>query len=356
MPAFKNTREIKVGVIGYGGAYNMGRKHLEEMRKAGMTPVAVAELDEARLAVAEQDFPGIETYTDVRKMLKQSDVNLITIITPHNTHAPLAVQCLSAGKHIVCEKPLAITTAECDRMIRTADKKKLMVSTYHNRHWDGCILSAVKKIKQQGVIGDVFKAELHMGGYGPPGPRWRSSKTVSGGIMYDWGVHLLEYTLQIFDSDIVEVAGFAKTGYWQTQLPKAHPWKKDLNEAEGNAIVRFKGGELLNLCISSVNANPKPGMVEFFGTKGSYVMNHHEHTIITSRRKKVDGKWKAQRVEKTVKNVKGQQDKFYKNIAEHLTGKAKLIITPQWSRRPIHILDLAHRSAERNRTLKAKYA
>ena len=214
MPAFKNKKDITVGVIGYGGAFNMGRKHLQEMKKAGMTPVAVTEIDESRLAVAEEDFPGIETYGSVAKMLKQSDVKLITIITPHNTHAKLAVQCLKAGKHVVCEKPLAIRTSECDSMIATAGKK-LMVSTYHNRHWDGCVLSAVKKVKEQKIIGDVFKAELHMGNYGAPREWWRSSKTVSGGIMYDWGVHLLEYALQVIDSEIVEVSGFAHTGYWE---------------------------------------------------------------------------------------------------------------------------------------------
>ena len=107
--------------------------------------------------------------------------------------------------------------------------------------------------------------------------------------------------------------------------------------------------------MSSINANPKPGMIEFFGTKGSYIMGGGDHTIVTSKRRKVDGRMRNQRVEKTYKNVKGQQHKFYQNIAEYLTGKAKLIITPQWARRPIHILDLADRSAKANKTLKAKY-
>jgi scyllo-inositol 2-dehydrogenase (NADP+) len=58
MKKFKSAQEIKVGVIGYGGAFNMGRQHLLEMHKAGMTPVAVAEVDPARLQVATQDFPA----------------------------------------------------------------------------------------------------------------------------------------------------------------------------------------------------------------------------------------------------------------------------------------------------------
>src|SRR5512137_2787701 len=98
MKTFSSPSEIKVGTIGYGGAFNMGKAHLNEMKKAGMTPACVAEIDESRLEVAAKDFPGIQTYNSVAKMLKESDVDLLAIITPHNTHADLALQCLKAGK------------------------------------------------------------------------------------------------------------------------------------------------------------------------------------------------------------------------------------------------------------------
>lgn len=147
MKRFKRAKDIKVGVIGYGGAFNMGKQHLKEMERAGMKPFAVCEIDKSRLAVAEKDFPGIETYTDVGTMLKKSKVNLVVIITPHNTHAKLALKCLKAGKHVVVEKPLAITTAECDAMIAAAKKSGVVLSTYHNRHWDSIILGAMKHLK-----------------------------------------------------------------------------------------------------------------------------------------------------------------------------------------------------------------
>ncbi len=70
----------------------MGRQHLNEMKLAGMTPVAVVELDPKRLEVARADFPGIETYATVDEMLAGSMVELVTVITPHNTHAELALK------------------------------------------------------------------------------------------------------------------------------------------------------------------------------------------------------------------------------------------------------------------------
>jgi predicted dehydrogenase len=342
MRKYKKASEIKVGVIGYGGAFNMGKAHLSEMAKAGMTPTAVAEIDESRLRVAETDFPGIETYNSVAAMLKKSTVELVAIITPHNTHADLALQCLRAGRHAVCEKPLAIATAECDAMIAAAKKSGVVLSTYHNRHWDGCILEAVKRIKA-GAIGEVFRIEAHMGGYNVPRDWWRSSKTISGGILYDWGVHLLEYSLQIMDGGLVEVAGYAQSGFW---APKTR-WKKDTIEDEGFAVARFDNGKWLTLRISTIDSHPSPCIVEFTGTKGSYLMNHRDFEIHTNAE---DGK-----LTRRGNNPASEGWKFYQNIADHLTKGAKLVITPEWSRRPIHILDLACRSAEKGMALKAKY-
>ena len=94
MGKFKRPDQIKVGVVGYGGAFNMGRQHLLQMQGAGMTPCAVAEVDPERLKVAATDFPGIKTYASVDEMLAKSKVNLVVIITPHNTHAELALKCL----------------------------------------------------------------------------------------------------------------------------------------------------------------------------------------------------------------------------------------------------------------------
>ena len=342
MKRYKQAKDIQVGVIGYGGAFNMGKCHLEQMKKAGMTPRAVAEIDPKRLAVAREEFPGIETYTSVAAMLKKSDVNLVTIITPHNTHAKLALQCLRAGRSVVCEKPLAITTAECDAMISEAKKRGVVLSTYHNRHWDGCILEAVKRIRR-GEIGEIVRIEAHMGGYGKPRDWWRASKTISGGILYDWGVHLLEYSLQLIDSDIVEVTGFAKNGFWADKTP----WKKDANEDEARSVVRFRGGQWLELTISQIDSYSKSkdrGWLEITGTNGTYMFNHEAFTVVKPGGKTKQGK-----------NGKTLWDAYYKNIADHLVKGEKLVITPEWSRRPIHILDLTVRSAKLGKALRAKY-
>ncbi len=343
MKRHKSVKDIKVGVVGYSGAYNMGRRHLREMAEAGMTPTAVAEIVRERLAAAREDFPEIKTYSSLRAMLRKSEVNLVAVVTPHNTHAKLALAALGAGRHVILEKPMAITTAECDRMIAAARKKRVLVSTYHNRHWDGCITNAVKKIRS-GLIGEVVRVEAHMGAWGNPGDWWRSSRSISGGILYDWGVHLLEYALQLVDPEMVEVSGFAKTGYW---APRTR-WKGGTNEDEGFAVVRFKSGQWITLCISNLDSNPKPSTLEITGTKGTYLFTHRTWEAVTH-----DGE---NTVRTSGKNPESEGWRFYRNVADHLVRGKQLVITPEWARRPIHILDLAAKSAKLGRALKAKYA
>ena len=347
MQHFEKRSDVKVGVVGYGGAFDMGKQHLTQMQAAGMTPCAVSDLDESRLEVAREDFPGIETYTNLTDMLAGSDVNLIVLITPHNTHADLALQCLQAGRHVVVEKPMAITTDECDAMIAAAQAGGLMLSTYHNRHWDGWILRAVDQILGQGVIGDVIRIEAHKGGYSEPRDWWRTSRTISGGILYDWGVHLLEYCLQLLGGNLTEVTGYAHSGFWADRSK----WGDDTNEDEACLTARFDSGQWLTLQMSSIDSFDKSAernLIEVTGTKGTYLFGSSGwKTIIQGE----DGA-----VTEEGENPESEGHKFHENVSAAMVGEEDLIITPEWARRPIHILDLGVRSAQAGRALPAQHA
>lgn len=344
MKNYSSPSDIKVGVVGYGGAFNMGRSHLQQMQAAGMTPVAVAELDETRLQAAQEDFPGIAIFPTLDAMLESSPVDLVVFITPHNTHAPLALQALNSGRHVVCEKPLSITTAEVDAMIAAAKESEVMISAYHNRHWDGRILQAVELVKKQKTIGDVVRIECHMNHYGKPGDWWRSSRTISGGILYDWGVHLLEYSLQLLDGDLTEVSGVAHRGFWAPQTA----WKDDANEDEAFLLARFEGGQWLTLSISSLDSKGKDGWLEITGTRGTLTLDGDTSQLITQTE---DGA-----KSETLKNPADEGQNYYDNVRDHLVSGAPLVISGEWARRPIHILDLASQSVQQGRALPAKYA
>ncbi len=338
----KKASDIKVGVIGYGGAFGMGRHHVLGAKKAGMTPVAVCDIDEKQLAAAKEAHPGIETYKSVSGMLKNSDIDLAVVITPHNTHATIVVQCLNSGKHVICEKPMAVTTAECDRMIAAAKRKRLMLSVYQSRHWDGCIIRAVKALKSK-PIGDVVRVQARIGRWGHPGNTWRSSKSMAGSVLHDWGAHMLEYTLQIIDAEIVEVTGFTTRGFWA----KKTVWKEDTIEDEAFLVVRYSNGVWSAFMMSYLESVPREGCIEITGTEGTYLFDHETWTMVTHKGGNV--------VTTKGRNPEAEWWGYYKNIVNHLIRGEKLTITAEWARRTIHIMDLGLQSAKRGRSMRAKY-
>jgi predicted dehydrogenase len=356
MAWFKNPSDIKVGVIGYGGAFNMGRAHLNQAQQAGMRPFAVCELDATRLAAARTDFPGIEAYGKLEDMLAKSQVDLVVHITPHNLHFPLALKCLQAGKHVVTEKPFVLTTAECDRLIAEAKRRKRLLSTYHNRHWDGCILRAVDQVLVKKAVGEVVRVDAHWGNYDMPGSWWRTSKSISGGVMFDWGVHLLEYSLQMLPgAQATEVTAQTHHGFWAAQMPKSHPWKNDCNEDDAMMLVRFDSGAMVQLTTSTIMSYQRPGFLEVMGTLGTYTLDWQNWTLRRPHGRKDPATGKPVNVVESGPHWPNRNELYYQNLAEYLTGKAELVITPEWARRPIHILDLACRSAQAGKALPTRY-
>jgi len=340
MARFKRAADIHGAVIGYGGSFDMGTWHFRLMRRAGIRPIAVVDSDPQRRAMAQEQHPGLEIYASASELLRRSSANLVAILTPHHTHARLALQCLKAGRHVVCEKPMAIRTAECDRMIAEAHRRRCMLSAFHNRHWDGCILQAMKTVRR-GDLGEIRRVHLHIGQHTPPRSWWRDSRSISGGILYDWGVHFTEYALQIMDAKIVEVSGFRTEGHWAAQSP----WKKDANEDEASVVARFAGGAWLELTVSAIDADPPADWCRITGTRGTYRFTETHWELV---RPSGQGQ-----VVRRGTNPDPQWHRYYKNVADHLVKGTPLIITPQWGRRTIHILDLANRSAARGRALPA---
>lgn len=329
-------RAIKIGVIGYGPAFGMGKHHLTAMKNdAGFIPTAVCDISEERLGAARADFPGIQTYKDIGDMLRKSDVELVTIILPHNLHCEATIQCLNAGRHVVVEKPMACTVEECERMIAAAKKNKRMLSVYHNRHWDSNILTIMKYLPR---IGRPFRWESFTGGYSQPKDWWRSDKKVSGGTIFDWGAHFIEWMLQVMPYQIIEISGFGVK----------EVWKNCTNEDEMEALVRFKGDAVASHTESYISAAPK-ARIRICGTKGAIIADHSSVMVYTKAK---DGST----VCATVPMVPRAHENYYRNIRDHLLRGKPLIITPELGMRVIQILDYACRSWKAGKALKPKYA
>ncbi|MDP6019376.1 MAG: Gfo/Idh/MocA family oxidoreductase, partial [Candidatus Latescibacteria bacterium] len=253
-------KQFRCGVVGYGGAFNMGRAHLSSMQKnPGMVAAGVCELDDSRRRVAEEDFPGISTYGSVGTMLRHADLDLVSIITPHNTHAKLAIQCLEARVGVVVEKPMAITSKEVKSMMAMARRRKVMLSTFHNRRWDGDFMLLRDLIHKEKLIGKVFRVEAGSGGYGKARDWWRADKKISGGAIYDWGAHFTDWTLDLVREKVDWVSGYQV---------KNSDWRGYTNEDHTEYTLRFEGGCLATITVSTLSLSGRPKW-RILGHRGS---------------------------------------------------------------------------------------
>lgn len=183
---------FNVAIIGYGG---MGGWHKDTLcRIPGMQVLGIYDIDSERQALARSQ--GLAVYSSLEELWADPLVDLITIATPNDSHLPLVVQSLEAGKHVLCEKPVALNSQELETMIQTAERMGKIFSIHQNRRWDEDFL-VVKQITQENALGRIFNIESRVhGSRGIPGD-WRTKKMHGGGMVLDWGVHLFDQMLQI---------------------------------------------------------------------------------------------------------------------------------------------------------------
>jgi len=193
-------KKMKVAVVGYGG---MGGWHAEHLLKSDVAELAgIYDIKEERSALAQSR--GIYAYPSYEALLNDKEVELITVAIPNDVHEEVVVAALEAGKNIICEKPVTLSLESLDRMIAAAEKNGVRFSTHQNRRWDVDYL-AMKQIKESGEIGKVINIESRIHGSRGIPSDWRGEKAHGGGMLYDWGIHLIDQVLMIFGWDVKRV-------------------------------------------------------------------------------------------------------------------------------------------------------
>lgn len=180
-------------VIGYGG---MGGWHTEHASKSDVVNLlGVHDILPERNALARAR--GIHAYERLEDVLADNAVQLVTIATPNDVHRDLVIQALDAGKNVICEKPVALSTEDLRAMDAAAKRNNRFFTVHQNRRWDVDFL-AMKQIKESGEIGRVFNIESRIHGSRGIPSDWRGLKEYGGGMLFDWGVHLIDQVLQLF--------------------------------------------------------------------------------------------------------------------------------------------------------------
>ena len=259
---------VRVGLLGYGA---IGHEHSRAVRATeGLELVAVCDTSDERLERARAAAPGIATTTSAEELLGRADIDLVVVSTPPSSHAQWALRAVGAGKHLVVEKPFAIRTEEADAILTAARDANRMAVVYQNRRFDPDHL-AVRRLVRAGALGNVFRLEAFVGGYGHPCNLWHSDEGVSGGAFYDWGSHVIDQILDLVDADVEYV----------TASEHKLRWFDVTNADHSRVSIRFVNGTEAEFVHSDLAAALKPRWY-VLGTDGA-VVGHWRTERVVSR-------------------------------------------------------------------------
>ena len=322
---------VRTAIIGYGFAGKSFHAYL-----VGLVPalhlVGVASRDAAirERIVAEQ---GCRAYENAEDVFADPDIDLVILATPNSTHAALAIAALNAGKHVVTDKIMCLTLAECDAMLAAAEQNKRLLTVFQNRRFDGDFLT-VKSVMDSGELGAVRWIEMAWQGFGAWGG-WRGQADMGGGRLLDLGAHLVDQLLLLFPEPIENV--FVRTH---------HDFPHTDVESEALLVVSFVGGRTGVCDLSGQTCIEKPRFLVKGdrGTLSKYGLDPQENAMRAGNIDAVvndaanDALIRTPKSEHRVPTLPGRWRNYYENIAEVLTEGAEPVVKPAEMRRVMQVL------------------
>lgn len=361
--------KLKIGFIGCGGiAFD---KHFQGMstQRDRIDMYAFCDIIPERAEKAREMYgcEGAKVFTDYRELLACPEIFAVHVLTPNVKHCEISCAAMEAGKHVICEKPMAATYADALKMYETHKRTgKLLTIGYQYRHIDNN--KAMKEYVDTGALGEIYYAEATA--WRRRGiPTWgvfTNKAEQGGGPLIDMATHALDLTLWMMNNyEVASVTGvtFDKIG------PHASPdemgndfgsWEPEKYEVEDSAFgfVRMKNGALINIrCSWAMNVIPVEGMVRLCGTHGGIDANNGlvANHVIANR--KVDSKISTRGFRPRMGNMIDRNPLEMPNDAEAriwvdaLYGEGELFVTPEQALTVTKVLDAIYESARSGKTV-----
>ena len=351
--------KLKVGIVGVGG---IARSHLPGWAASENAElVAGSDVNEKVLKSWGKQQGVTRLVTDPKDLFKDPDIDIIDVCTPNNYHAPLAIAALNAGKHVICEKPLAPNPAQIKKMIAARDKSgKLLMTAQHFRFLGKS--KAMKAELDTGALGDIYHARswmLRRSG-APVRPGFIMKQHSGGGPCIDIGVHILDLTLWFMGNPRpVAVSGVARAeiahqkGAFTNMDGKARIPKNYDVEDFAAAFVRFENGATMILEVSWLlhhNTMGEDMQMWLYGTKGG---SHWPNCEIFQS----DNATK-QHYNRTLMNTRDQLEAHAQEcveFAQAIVDGAPSPVPAEQSMQVMAILDGIYRSQKSRKEVKISY-
>ena len=273
-------RKLKAAVIGLG---TICRGHINAYRDNENTDLyAVCDIDGEWAKYVQNKYNVPKTYSDYHELLRDPEIDIVSICLPNKWHAPVTIEALDAGKHVLCEKPMAPTAADGKRM-RDAELrsgKKLMIS--HNQRF-GEDIQIMKKLYDEGAFGEVYHVRIGwrraLGQMQSPYSKrengtqynrnWFHEKSSDGGVLRDLGSHLIDLTMHILGFPKMESAYASAYRKFKPEIP-AGDEGKFVFDAEDliTGMVKFEGGLSIQMEFSFGSTVSEEKLItNIYGTK-----------------------------------------------------------------------------------------
>jgi UDP-N-acetyl-2-amino-2-deoxyglucuronate dehydrogenase len=250
--------KIKFAVIGYG---NIGKRHVHHiMANPDAELVGICDLQTEK--ITSEELKSIPVFSDHVDMLKQVDAEVINVCTPNYLHSVHTVEALKTGRHVVCEKPMATSSAECQRMIEAAEKMdKTIFVVKQNRYNEP--VQQVKKLLNEKALGAIYFVNINCfwnrNEYYYNESSWRGKKRDDGGCLFTQFSHFIDILYYLF-GDIDGVQGKVKNFN--------HPYTEV--EDSGAFVIENKLGSIINFNFSTCSYQKNmEGAITILGEKGT---------------------------------------------------------------------------------------
>ncbi len=342
-------------VVGYGG---MGGWHVENALKSDVVNLlGIYDIDPAKIEKAKSK--NIYAYNSLEDVLADERVDLITVAIPNDSHRPVVEACLNAKKHVICEKPVALSVEDLQAMIDTANKNGVLFTTHQNRRWDVDFL-AMKQISDSKEIGDVIRIESRIHGSRGIPSDWRGKKEHGGGMILDWGIHLIDQVLRIFTSKIDSL-------YCET----THYTNSEVDDGFRLSMY-FEGGKTAYIEVGTFNFIPMPrfymqaksgsAMITDWREKCKVVKCKawHENDVLPVKTAAGLTKTMAPRDEVTtdvyeLDRPHSDVHDFYRNMVKAMNGEEPQLVTHEHMLDDMKVMEHAFLSAKLRQVVKFKY-
>lgn len=192
---------VNFGIIGFGF---MGHVHEDMLVKqiAGAKVVAICDLDEANMADAIT--PDVLKFTNYEDLLAIREIDTVLVVIPNHLHKTCVIKAADAGKNIICEKPVALNVAEFDEMLAAVEKNNVRFTVHQQRRFDKDF-QTMKAVYDQKQIGSIYTIQNKLYGLNGNMHDWHVFKKYGGGMLFDWGVHLLDQLLFMIEGKLSTV-------------------------------------------------------------------------------------------------------------------------------------------------------